>query len=216
MMYIENIFICIAVPMLLSLLFIPGEARKYTFFVTTGMGMCMLSAYVNSFFMNYYGADAVQAAIEITPVCEEVMKLFPLLFYILIFEPKKEEIPRTAIALAVGFATFENICYMTENGAADFEILVVRGFASGALHILCGILMGFGITYIFRRRTLAITGMVGLLGACSVFQAIYNLLVSAEGNWRAFGYLFPTVMILGLFAGWKSTTKLKEEKNSFT
>ena len=59
MMYIENIFICIAVPMLLSLLFIPGEARKYTFFVTTGMGMCMLSAYVNSFFMNYYGADAV-------------------------------------------------------------------------------------------------------------------------------------------------------------
>ena len=49
-MYIENIFICIAVPMLLSLLFIPGEARKYTFFVTTGMGMCMLSAYVNSFF----------------------------------------------------------------------------------------------------------------------------------------------------------------------
>lgn len=136
MMYIENIFICIAVPMLLSLLFIPGEARKYTFFVTTGMGMCMLSAYVNSFFMNYYGADAVQAAIEITPVCEEVMKLFPLLFYILIFEPKKEEIPRTAIALAVGFATFENICYLTENGAADFEILVVRGFASGALHIL--------------------------------------------------------------------------------
>ena len=205
MMYIENIFICIAVPMLLSLLFIPGEARKYTFFVTTGMGMCML-----------YGADAVQAAIEITPVCEEVMKLFPLLFYILIFEPKKEEIPRTAIALAVGFATFENICYLTENGAADFEILVVRGFASGALHILCGILMGFGITYIFRRRTLAITGMVGLLGACSVFHAIYNLLVSAEGNWRAFGYLFPTVMILGLFAGWKSIIKLKEEKNSFT
>lgn len=191
MMYIENIFICIAVPMLLSLLFIPGEARKYTFFVTTGMGMCMLSAYVNSFFMNYYGADAVQAAIEITPVCEEVMKLFPLLFYILIFEPKKEEIPRTAIALAVGFA-------------------------SGALHILCGILMGFGITYIFWRRTLAITGMVGLLGACSVFHAIYNLLVSAEGNWRAFGYLFPTVMILGLFAGWKSIIKLKEEKNSFT
>lgn len=91
MMYIENIFICIAVPMLLSLLFIPGEARKYTFFVTTGMGMCMLSAYVNSFFMNYYGADAVQAAIEITPVCEEVMKLFPLLFYILILNRRKKK-----------------------------------------------------------------------------------------------------------------------------
>ena len=102
MMYIENIFICIAVPMLLSLLFIPGEARKYTFFVTTGMGMCMLSAYVNSFFMNYYGVDTIEAFIEITPVCEDVMKLFRLLFYILIFEPQRSQIPRVAIAIAVG------------------------------------------------------------------------------------------------------------------
>lgn len=33
MMYIENIFICISIPLLLSLIFIQGEARKYTLFV---------------------------------------------------------------------------------------------------------------------------------------------------------------------------------------
>ena len=57
MMYIENIFICISIPLLLSLIFIQGEARKYTLFVCIGMGICVLSAYVSSFFMNYYGVD---------------------------------------------------------------------------------------------------------------------------------------------------------------
>lgn len=207
MMYIENIFICIAVPLLLSLLFIEGDSRRYTFFVTTGMGMCMLSAYVSSFFMNYYGADAVQAAIEITPVCEEVMKLFPLIFYIMIFEPGKREIPKAAIAIAVGFETFENVCYLTENGAENFEILLIRGFSSGALHILCGILIGYGIAYVFRNRSIVVTGVIGLLGACSVFHAIFNLLVSADGIWKNVGYLFPSAMILLLIFGWKFMIK---------
>ena len=93
MMYIENIFICISIPLLLSLIFIQGEARKYTLFVCIGMGICVLSAYVSSFFMNYYGVNTIEASIEITPVCEEVMKLFPLLFYILIFEPQRDQQP---------------------------------------------------------------------------------------------------------------------------
>ena len=70
MMYIENIFICISIPLLLSLLFIQGETRKYTLFVCIGMGICVLSAYVSSFFMNYYGVDTIEASIEIAPVCE--------------------------------------------------------------------------------------------------------------------------------------------------
>lgn len=202
MMYIENIFICISIPLLLSMLFIQGEARKQRLFICVGMGICMLSAYVSSFFMNYYNVDAVEAAIEITPVCEEVMKLLPLLFYILIFEPQREEIPRVAIAIAVGFATFENVCYLTQNGAADFGVLLVRGLSTGALHILCGILIGFGIAYVFKQKSLVVTGIVGMLGACSVFHAIFNLLVSAEGVWKIIGYSFPSIMILLLVAGW--------------
>ena len=65
--------------------------------------------------MGQYGVDGTVAAIEITPVCEEVMKLLPLLFFYLIFEPEPKEMPAAAIAIAVGFATFENVCYLTEN-----------------------------------------------------------------------------------------------------
>lgn len=49
MMYIENIFICISIPLFLSLIFIRGDMRKYMLFICIGMGMCVLSAYVSSF-----------------------------------------------------------------------------------------------------------------------------------------------------------------------
>ena len=199
MMYIENIFICLAIPLVLSLLFIRDRARTFTLFVTIGMGICLLSAYISSFFMRTYGIDAALAAIEITPVCEEIMKLLPLLLYFWIFEPKAERLPAAAIAVAVGFATFENVCYLTENGAEIFSFLLIRGISAGALHILCGICIGGGISYVFRRRWLALTGTVGLLGACIAFHAIYNLLVTAEGVWRMVGYFFPSLMIVCLF-----------------
>ena len=198
MTFIENIFVCLALPLTLSLLFTRGRARSFPLFVVAGMSVCLLSAYVSSFFMGYCGADARVAVIEITPVCEEILKLLPLLFYLLIFEPKPRELPGAALAIAVGFATFENVCYLTENGAEDLAFLLIRGISAGALHILCGVLSGYGIAYVFRRRWLALTGTVGILGACIGFHGIYNLLITAQGVWKTAGYLFPSVLLVCL------------------
>lgn len=199
MTYIENIFLCLAIPLLLSLLFRQGQSRTFTGFVVVGMATSMLSAYVSSFFMGYYGADATAASVEIAPVCEEVMKLLPLLFYFAIFEPEHKELPMVATAIAVGFATFENVCYLTENGAENFYFLLIRGLSAGALHILCGAICGFGIAHVFKRNWLALTGTVGVLGFCSGFHAIYNLLITADGVWKAIGYLYPSILIVCLY-----------------
>ena len=209
MIYIENIFVCLAIPLALCILFIGGRTRTFMVFMIAGMSVCLLSAYVNSFFMGHYGVSADVAVVEITPVCEEVMKLLPLLFYIMIFEPKVQNLPEAAIALAVGFATFENVCYLTENGAENLMFLLIRGLSAGALHVLCGILIGFGLSYVFSRRWLALTGTVGLLGACIVFHATYNLLIAGEGAWRIAGYLFPSVLIVFFFAGKLLVSKFK-------
>ena len=198
MTFIENIFVCLAIPLFLSLFFSGGRAHGFTLFIIAGMSVCLLSAYVSSFFTGYYGADARVAVIEITPVCEEILKLLPLLFYLLIFEPKPRELPGAALAIAVGFATFENVCYLTENGAEDLAFLLIRGISAGALHILCGVLSGYGIAYVFRRRWLALTGTVGILGACIGFHGIYNLLITAQGVWKTAGYLFPSVLLVCL------------------
>ncbi len=48
-------------------------------------------------------ADLINATTQIAPVVEEIMKLLPLLFYLLIFEPKSEKIN---IAVLIVAATF--------------------------------------------------------------------------------------------------------------
>ena len=128
------------------------------------------------------------------------MKLLPVVFFLLVFEPEKLEIITAAIGIAVGFGTFENVCYLAENGAADFRVLLIRGISAGALHIVCGIAVGHGIAHLFKREWVVITGTIGAVGACIVFHGIYNLLITAENaGWRMIGYLYPSVLILILF-----------------
>ena len=98
MTYIENVFVCMAAPLVVALLSLKRGQRAALVFCLAGMGACLLSAYLNTFFARLYQADAVNAATQIAPVVEEVMKLLPLLFLQLplIQNPKKKnsfEIP---------------------------------------------------------------------------------------------------------------------------
>lgn len=119
MIYIENVFICIAAPLFIAMFCTDKRNRSVFIFIIAGMGMCLLSAYINNFFASYYGADLIQATVELAPVIEETMKLLPLLFFLLVFEPKQEEAINAIIFVVVGFATFENACYLIENGTSQ-------------------------------------------------------------------------------------------------
>ncbi len=118
----------------------------------------------------------------------------------MIFEPDSHKLTPAAIGIAVGFATFENVCYLTENGAGSFVFLLIRGMSAGALHLVCGILTGLALAYVFRRPWLTCTGTVGILGVCMVLHGIYNLLITADGFWQMVGYFFPSAIIVTLFA----------------
>lgn len=87
------------------------------------MGVCLLSAYINTFLAAVCHADALAATAEIAPVVEEIMKLLPLAFYLLVFEPESEKIKPAAVTVALAFATFENVCYLIQNGADRFSFI---------------------------------------------------------------------------------------------
>ena len=120
MTYIENVLVCMAAPLLVALLLLRRKQRPLLLFCLAGMGMCLLAAYLNTFFAQLYAADALNAATQIAPVVEEIMKLLPLLFYLAVFEPDAERFRLAAIVVAASFATFENVCYLTQNGAGQF------------------------------------------------------------------------------------------------
>lgn len=88
MTYIENIFLCMVSPLLVAALCMGRRQLRFFLFCIAGMGVCLLSAYINTFLAAVYHADALAATAEIAPVVEEIMKLLPLAFYLLVFEPE--------------------------------------------------------------------------------------------------------------------------------
>ena len=195
MTYIENVFVCMAAPLVVALLSLKRGHRAALVFCLAGMGACLLSAYLNTFFAQLYQADAVNAATQIAPVVEEVMKLLPLLFYLLIFEPKAEQIKNAAVITALSFATFENVCYLIQNGAGHFSFIFFRGIGTGAMHVICGAIVGGGLAYVWQRTWLKIAGTCGLLGAAITFHAIYNLLIAYGGAAQYIAYLLPVLIL---------------------
>ena len=95
--YIENIFLCIVSPLLVAALCMGRRQLRFFLFCIVGMGVCLLSAYINTFLAAVCRADALAATAEIAPVVEEMMKLLPLVFYLLVFEPEGNKIKAAAI-----------------------------------------------------------------------------------------------------------------------
>ena len=195
MTYIENIFVCVAAPLLVAAFCMGRKYLRFFLFTFAGMGACLISAYVNTFFVAIYEATVFNATAEIAPVVEEVIKLLPLLFYLLVFEPEPEQIHPAALTVAAGFATFENICYLIQNGAGHFSFIFFRGIGTGAMHVICGAIVGGGLAYVWQRTWLKIAGTCGLLGAAITFHALYNLLIAYGGAVQYAAYVLPVVIL---------------------
>jgi RsiW-degrading membrane proteinase PrsW (M82 family) len=155
------------------------------------MTVCLLSSYISTFAAAVHRTSLVTASVEITPIIEESMKLFPILFYLMVFEPKKEDAADDVVISAIGFATFENVCYLLTNGAADTLHLIIRGLGTGTMHLVCGMIVAFGLLTLWDRLYLRIAGTIGLLCVAMTYHAIYNLLVTQSGIAAVIGYLIP-------------------------
>ncbi|MBP0972200.1 MAG: PrsW family intramembrane metalloprotease [Oscillospiraceae bacterium] len=191
--YIENIYICLAAPLLVSVLYLRGKKQASMIFLLVGMTACLLSSYISTFAAAIHQTTLVMASVEITPIIEESMKLFPILFYLMVFEPKKEQAADEAVVSAIGFATFENVCYLLTNGAANTLYLIIRGLGTGTMHLVCGMIVAVGLLTLWDRLYLRIAGTIGLLCVAMTYHAIYNLLVSQGGAAAEIGYLIPIV-----------------------
>lgn len=199
MTYIENIFVCMAAPLLMAMLCVGKKRRALFFFCIVGMGTCLLGAYLNTFFAQVFQADAMGASTQIAPLVEETIKLLPLLFYLVVFEPDLERFSMGAVVVAASFATFENVCYLTQHGAEEFFFLLLRGFGAGAMHICTGGAYGCWIKSVWKDRRLRAVCLLGILCLNITFHAIYNLLVSMHGALQYVGYAMPLVTVA---CGW--------------
>ena len=196
MNYIENIYICLAVPLLIAILFLHREGRRTLVFLLAGMTSCLLSAYVSSFVSGAVGIDNIAAAFEISPAVEEIMKALPLLFFVLVFEPDRRAVIIGAMLVAVGFATFENVCYLISYGSSDLFLLLIRGFGTGAMHVVCGMIVSIGMYYMWEQLWLRIVGAIALLSFITTFHALFNIFVNQTGVVFWIGTGIPLLLVL--------------------
>ena len=195
MNYIENIYICLAAPLLLTILCIRKEARRSLSFILAGMTACLLSAYVSTFLAGVTGTDLATASYEISPAVEEILKFLPLLFYLLVFEPEKKAAISGVLMVSVGFATFENVCFLTSYGPSELFRLLIRGFGTGAMHVVCGMVVAVGLFYLWEQLWLRIIGAFALLCFVVTFHAIFNIFVNQSGAIFWIGSLIPLTVV---------------------
>lgn len=195
MTYVENIFVCIAVPLAIAVAFTRGGSRRFCVFILAGLAVCLLSAYINSFLVTITGYNTTRAAVYFTPITEELMKFCPLLFYFLVMEPDDDRIIGAAVGVGVGFATFENCCYLITNVSVTFSEVMIRGLAVGVMHTLCTIITGLMLVWFARYRRMTPVFMLGVFSIAVIIHAVYNLLVSVPGISRYIGFAMPLMLL---------------------
>ena len=193
MIYAENILMCIGIPFLVSMVFIRGETRRYTAAFLLGMVMCLIAAYISGFLSLVSGMSENDTSIFISPVVEELIKLLPLLFFMVMFQPKDNTFVVLAVFIGVGFATFENCCYILSFGADSLPYILIRGLI---------------ITR--QLKAFSFPAIVGGLSLAMIFHALYNLLVSEPGASRVIGYSLPLFTAVCLYPLYRKVTQLLE------
>lgn len=197
-MYVESIFVMLAAPLVACLLCVRGRPRLLVAGLLTGMVACLASSYVSSFIAQLAGLDALRTAVEIAPTVEETLKLLPLLFYLVVFEPEDEDVDLAFIALAVGFATMENAFYLGDSGLSDPGMLLLRGLSTAMMHLVCGVVLGFGLTRAWAYPWLRVAGTFGLLCLAMAYHGLFNVLVAAGDPVRIAALVLPLLTLAAI------------------
>ncbi|MBR0085178.1 MAG: PrsW family intramembrane metalloprotease [Lachnospiraceae bacterium] len=193
MNYIENVFVCMVAPLIVAIICANDKGKRSMLFLLIGMTACLLSSYISTFIAAAQGANILQASLEISPLVEVSMKIFPILLYLLVFEPDREGIAISCLMTAIGFATFENVCFLMQNGAEKLTNLAIRGFGTGAMHVVCANIIAIGLLRIWKNELLRVAGTVALLAVAITYHGVFNVLVSQTGTAALIGYLIPFI-----------------------
>ncbi|MCR4645352.1 MAG: PrsW family intramembrane metalloprotease [Oscillospiraceae bacterium] len=191
------VFICIIVSFALMLPLMEKKARGVVAFMIVGIFSCLFVSELNNVLLRSFHNDMYYVTTTITPVTEEIVKAIPVLYYAIVISDDRRTLIGYSYAVGVGFALLENILILVEN-IYDVSIFwaLVRGFGSGLVHGVCTVAVGYGISYIKKRRKLFWCGTFALLSTAIIYHATYNLLVQSDLQYA--GILLPIITYIPL------------------
>ena len=210
MIYI--LFICMFAPLLLSLPLIKKSSRGIMIFILTGIGVALFISEVNGVFLRLLNNNTLYVTTTITPVTEEIVKALPVLLYAFAISDKRDKLITASFAVGIGFALFENTYILTQT-ATNVTIgwAIIRGFSTALMHGICTAAIGFGMSFVKKKRKLFYCGTIALLLLSVTYHGIFNMLVQSE-SLKYFGFFLPAVTYIPILIAQIRSVKKKAAK----
>jgi len=184
------LFISIAAPLAMMLFVYKGKSRTALLFLLIGVFVCLFCGELNGFVLRFVPFSETYYTVNCTPLFEEICKAVPILVFAFLYQPKKQTLLESAVAVGVGFAVLENAVILAESvSIVSVPLALVRGFGAGMMHGVCTLAVGYGMTFVHTRRKLFYTGTTALLSAAVIYHAVYNAL--AQSRYQIIGFLLP-------------------------
>ena len=171
------LFICVVAPLFLMLLLLQGRAKLVMGYMLIGIFGCLFVSELNALLLPLFDNDMVYTTTVITPLTEEIVKAIPILFYALVYTDKRETVVMLSFALGIGFGMFENTVILVQNiGSVTITWAIIRGFSTALMHGICTYAVGYGISFIKKKRKLFACGIFALLMFATIYHGIFNML----------------------------------------
>ena len=205
------LFISIFFPLLLMMLLVEERARLPIAFMMVGIFVSVFASEVNGAMLNMFSLSRYDATIVLAPISEELLKALPVLFFALVISDRKEKLFTASMATGIGFAILENAYYLIINQQTfSFVSALIRGFGTGLMHGMCTLLVGFGISFIRKKRKLFAVGTFALLTTAITYHSIFNMLVQSQ--YSMIGAFLPLFTYMP-FLLWRYLKKKRKMRN---
>ena len=206
------IWICFAIPLTLSLVFLEKKSRRVMSFVLAGSVICLFAAFTNGTINSLCDLDSFYFTVNVSPITEELFKCIPVLIFAIFVSDNKSTLLSLSMAVGIGFAITENILIFIQNDASlDVIWAIQRVFGASLMHSITTMAVGYGLSFVQKRKKLFYTGTFALLVLAIVYHSVYNALV--QSDIAAAGLLMPIVTYIP-FVIVKLKDKNKKEKNN--
>jgi len=175
------LFICLVAPLALMFLILRRRSRLLVGYMLIGVFVSLFVSELNTILLGLFSNDVLYVTTTITPISEEIVKALPILFYAIVFSDDRDKIMPIAFALGVGFAMFENMVVLVQNvETVTIGWAIIRGFSTALMHAVCTIVVGYGISFMKKRRKLFFCGTLALLALTMIYHGIFNMLMQSK------------------------------------
>ena len=192
------LFICMLAPLLLTLPLMKGASRRVMLYLIIGICVSLFISEINGRILIAFNNQMILVTTTFTPITEEIIKALPVLLYAFLFSDDREKLLPLAFATGIGFALFENTVILVQS-IDNVSILwaIIRGFSTALMHGICTAAVGYGMSFVRKKKKLFVSGTFALLAFAVIYHGLFNMLVQSK-DLQYVGFFMPAVTYIPL------------------